>query len=790
MNKLIKIFVFLLISNLSYSQYIEVDTETYSAEELINNVLISDPSCIQVDLIQAYGGNFENGKSYGYVNRANSPLFFEDGVILSTGNALNAIGPNDSLNHNDAPNWGGDTDFEEAFGMTNESKNATFLEFSFIATSSQIEFNYVFASDEYLEDNSSTCNSQDGVAFLIKHEDSISYKNFAISKEIPQFASALPISVENIHPSINSCSASNEVYFEGFNQEFHYINFNGQTLPFNSSTPTIPGEKYFAKIVVADDTDHKYDSAVFIEGGSFKNNIDIANRYQVCPNSIELLEIADPNNQIQNIKWFKENKITGDFNEIIPPDESTQLEITEPGIYKLIVTYLNGCVVEDIIEIQYISFEELAEPVLSICESNNDGLGTFNLTQAINIITDENPYWAVVGFYLTEAEALNNLNPIENINEFQNSFPDQEIFVRVKGGQNANNLAGCSGIRKVTLTTTNYEFDPITFTQCYDNGEFNINFPLFNLSDQVQEATGLEDFYVVYYANRDDLDGNKFPLSINYQVNKGALPKSIFGKVFTDEGCQGTIEVKLGAIEDPNINFEQDSPILCLGNGDFKTIGPGILDEIGSDISFKWSTGETSEYINVDEAGTYTVEIIKELIIDGQSYECSYFNEVTVIGSEQPQIDYRLFGDINNQKVEIITLGNGNYAYALNDQFGEYSESNIFNVDIGQNIAYVKDLNGCGTSFLKFKVIGFLEFFTPNNDGINDKWKLLEIERFENDIKHIVIFDRFGKQLKSLLPYQTWDGTYNGKNLPSNEYWFLIKFKDGTTFQNHFTLKR
>ncbi len=79
-------------------------------------------------------------------------------------------------------------------------------------------------------------------------------------------------------------------------------------------------------------------------------------------------------------------------------------------------------------------------------------------------------------------------------------------------------------------------------------------------------------------------------------------------------------------------------------------------------------------------------------------------------------------------------------------------------------------------------------FFTPNNDGDNDIW--IVPDRFSR-IEYIQIFDRYGKLLAGLggsLP--AWDGTYNNNLMPSSDYWYLISYKDGSSLNGHFSLKR
>ena len=58
-------------------------------------------------------------------------------------------------------------------------------------------------------------------------------------------------------------------------------------------------------------------------------------------------------------------------------------------------------------------------------------------------------------------------------------------------------------------------------------------------------------------------------------------------------------------------------------------------------------------------------------------------------------------------------------------------------------------------------------------------------------VKHIYIFDRYGKLLTTLnSAASAWDGTFNGKALPASDYWFLAEFIDGFQYRSHFSLIR
>jgi len=80
------------------------------------------------------------------------------------------------------------------------------------------------------------------------------------------------------------------------------------------------------------------------------------------------------------------------------------------------------------------------------------------------------------------------------------------------------------------------------------------------------------------------------------------------------------------------------------------------------------------------------------------------------------------------------------------------------------------------------------KFFTPNNDGFNDTWGVRSIDN--NSVQRIFVFDRFGKMIEQLSADQEWDGTFNGKNLPSDSYWYSIELLNAPSQKGYFLLKR
>ena len=145
--------------------------------------------------------------------------------------------------------------------------------------------------------------------------------------------------------------------------------------------------------------------------------------------------------------------------------------------------------------------------------------------------------------------------------------------------------------------------------------------------------------------------------------------------------------------------------------------------------------------------------------------------------------------DINS--ITINVSGPGDYEYSLDDATNFWQDSNIFDkVPAGIHEVFINDKNGCGVVSKVVAVVGIPKYFTPNNDSYNDLWGIKGMEKYPT--AYVQIFDRYGKLIKYLNknnPY--WDGTFNGYQLPANDYWYIIKLEDGKPeIRGHFTLKR
>ena len=206
-------------------------------------------------------------------------------------------------------------------------------------------------------------------------------------------------------------------------------------------------------------------------------------------------------------------------------------------------------------------------------------------------------------------------------------------------------------------------------------------------------------------------------------------------------------------------------------------------------IDYQWSNGENTQNITVNQTGLYTLTVIK----DFGSFTCEAKTSISVRqGEELPIIEEIKVIDWsqNHNSIEVILSRSGAYEFSIDGI--NFQQSNIFeNLPFKEDYkVYVRDIN-CQKTIESDKLflLYFDKFFTPNGDGRHDYWRVINNFR-EEDIK-IQIFDRYGKLLKTMSYFDRgWDGTYNGIEMPTSDYWFRVVRQNGDIHLGHFTLKR
>ena len=309
-----------------------------------------------------------------------------------------------------------------------------------------------------------------------------------------------------------------------------------------------------------------------------------------------------------------------------------------------------------------------------------------------------------------------------------------------------------------------------------------------NTYDEWIDVLPGEIYYLLINNYNTNFDGDPEPFSLTFTGSSvDADQDSALDCTLRDEflgldiiACEGDPDITLSALNSPagpdiaNVTWSVD------------------YDDDGTiDAVLASGPAQTELVVSSPDSGRYFVEIqttLATVITDDiliTFYGMPVLDRVDILDD---------LADSNN--IEIVVQGDGSYEYAINN--GAFQDDPIFrDVPPGINTVIINDKNGCGTTEpIPFLVVGYPKFFTPNADGIHDTWQILGIETLTDPV--VFIFDRYGKLLKQIDETSIgWDGTFNGRPLPSSDYWFRLEYsrdEEGILVANilrsHFTLKR
>jgi gliding motility-associated-like protein len=416
--------------------------------------------------------------------------------------------------------------------------------------------------------------------------------------------------------------------------------------------------------------------------------------------------------------------------------------------------------------------------IVQCANTTNNGVATFYLDFYLDdILQNVNPIArdAIEVRFFEDALLVNDISS----DGYENISNPQIIYAEI-----LNTVSNCSTIGEVMLTVNTVESYSVTINSC----EEDIGFASFDLSLANNDilANSPIDSVIQYYETYDNaisLDNELDDFYNNMTPNN----QIIFARVDVGTNCYAIVQVELNVIASP---FDSDSldVFYCIDNlSESLILDSGVPVEELDQYSYNWSNGETTEEIQINEIGPITLTITS---LAG----CSSERIINVLPSSRADVMTIEVVDISeNNSITIFVSGEGEYVYALDNENGVYQESSSFeNISAGIHRVYVKDVKAdCGIVSEDISVLGYPKFFTPNGDTKNDVW---EIKGFSSQFPTssiVQIYNRYGKLIAVLNEYSPyWDGSFNGNEMPTDDYWFRAKLIDGRTFNGHFTLKR
>ncbi len=275
--KLCLICCALLVHHRTYAQLLikTVDDLPFSEQTLVEQVLLGEG----VEILHVkYDGQNE---SLGYFDRGLGEIGICQGLVMSTGQV-------DELDRgNDEDNFGG-TSSGELYSDNDLSsltlgtlKDIARYEITFIPSSDNLSFEYIFASEEYPEFVCSRFNDVFGFFITGPSPQGGNYNALNIAMVSNESGDEYPVAINTINggmvgnSSSTDCSGSTESLDFGqlYNDNVGSQNFtlDGFTDVLKAEVSVIPCAEYTIKLVIADGTDVNFDSAVFLKASSFSS---------------------------------------------------------------------------------------------------------------------------------------------------------------------------------------------------------------------------------------------------------------------------------------------------------------------------------------------------------------------------------------------------------------------------------------------------------------------------------------------------------------------------------------
>ncbi|MGJ8745714.1 choice-of-anchor L domain-containing protein [Polaribacter sp.] len=556
-------FYFLLVPTLLFSQTITIDDSSNSAEELVN--MLINNSCIPVS-----NYNISSTKSVAYFNNNNGAFPISEGIIIRNGIAKYSEGAFTNANLSSEISTNGDDQLQAISDENGQNATITdvaFLEFDFIPIGNDFNFNFLFASNEYGEWQ---CSFSDVFAILLTNIETNETTNLAV---LP--GTNTNISVQNIRDQQynTSCSSINADLFDTYNVDNATnatLNMRGYTKMMSASSKVLPNTAYKIKFVLGDLNDSDYDSAVFIQSGSFTSNFDLGKDVAICGSEEILLDSGYKNTTDFEYRWEKDgNLLLAETNPV--------LAVSEKGAYKLTITSLmTNCVFSDEVEVTDL---QIASPI-NLFECISDATAHFNLTQNNQdvLAIDESIYDIV---YYNSMENVSNNIPIEE--SLLTNYPStsgETIYIKLK---NKNTGQFCYSILEFELKVQEIVANtPDNLLVC--EGEISVDI-LTPTKPQILNGLPASNYILTYYTSEVEANTgtNKIEDPLNFPLANNTSSIAIWARLVgvNNTECFDIINFNINYSNLPEIDeFENiyactSYTLPALDNGEYFTSSDG-----------------------------------------------------------------------------------------------------------------------------------------------------------------------------------------------------------------------
>ena len=720
------LFLILSIASDSFAQFSVFASS--NANALVNQIVGSGVQISNVTLNC-------NSLASGIFTSTNTNLGLSSGIILSTAEVAEAIGPNDSPGGTLLGNEGCFNSSESFFdndilGIEPLAKyDGCALEFDLKPACNVLKLKYVFASEEYPEYVSQGYNDAFGFFISGPNPAGGSYvaQNIAL---LP--GTTIPVSIDNVNATTNANYYVN-------NQNGNDIEYDGFTTPFISSIDVTTCSSYHLKFVIADAGDCRYSSAVLLSQGGLTCEAS-----QSPQTSANVVPVTCSNNGSATLNV---QNYSGNITYFWQPTGQTSSSVSNlsPGTYTCTLGFLLPC------------------PFTQTISVNVPGDNAFTIST-----TTQNSYCNTASGVATVSGSGGTLPyslPTWNTLPQQNSTIVDSLLPGIYT-VSMSDAAGCNLTSTVTIGNTTpaiiFNNEIIQSTCGSSNGIINI--------DSI--SGGIAPYN--YYWNTTPILFNQPLTSVpagTYSLTISDANNCLINRTFTITNSDSLLAAIF--VTNESCNLENGSIDVEIING----VAP---------YQWNWSNGAVNQdsLSDLDE-GQYSVSI-------QDATGCHFSDQITIsnnnyvfIGSPftippQPKVDegFQLGIDLSSgwQVNEIL----------INNELQFFNDSliDLLVNDMGsyEAVFYLSNSFGClDTVKHQFEINDELTLyipnaFVPNKTAINNTWKVYGIL-----IKtiSIVIYDRWGELIfESTDIEKGWDGTFSGKNCQEDTYVYKISAED------------
>jgi len=769
----------LLFANNSFSQLI-IDNTSMTPAQLVQNVLVGGG--VTVSNV-AYSGAIPN--SIGKFSTGGNPtnLGMTSGIIMSTGNVMDAPGPNNSGSTGTDNYYGSDPDLAMLIpGYT--VYDAAVLSFTFKPLSDTIKFKYVFGSEEYPEWVGSNYNDVFGF-FLSGPGISGPYSNNAENIAIIP-GTSLPVTINNV----NSSSYS----------QYYVDNTGGATIQYDGFTTVLtawrivtPCANYQIKIAIGDAGDSNYDSAVFLDAESFSTNAVSVNynytipgdtmAYRGCSDAILNFQLPQPaitNTQIcYHIGGSAVNGV--DYNlidtcvNIAAGLQSAQVVITpiETGVPAGIQTVkiileTNPCQ-NDTLTIYLRDYPPLSLniPDDTICNGQSATLSS-NLSGGVGPFT----YLWSGGEQTT---SIQEAPPGPSVNTY---------YLTVTDACTPHTKSISDSVKLVVHAVPTSLFNILpNDTICLDD-TLNLNYS--------GNATANANYTWSFSGGNVISGAGQGPYKVNWSTpSLYSLSLSV-----SENGCNSDTTYKsVTVLPSPIINISSNITSGC------RPLTVNFNDSTADATHWNWtfnggnpgsSTNENPTNIVYNNPGTYNVTL-NVVNIYGCKNTKTFNNFITAYPTPVADFTYTPTVSMVGLPINFNSSSSSAFVTSWKWNFGDAGTSIEQNpthpyAQIGYETIWlvVETAHGCIDSTSKEILIIDIKIpnvFTPNSDGINDYFVIHGIEYVPNC--QLVIFNRWGNKVYESTSYKNdWDG---GKS-SDGTYYYIFTLPQGIHDPYHGTV--